>query len=141
MSDPGTSTPPAEPPADRYGTRAPRRRSGRGRTVAVVAGLAAAVAVVAWFSFDQSRDQPVSFDAVGFEVQGPERTDITFQVHMPPGTTAVCTVDALAPSYAQVGTLDVPVGPADESTSTYTVQIRTSEEATTAVVADCATTS
>lgn len=135
MSDASIST----PPADRYGARGPRR-TGRARTVAIVAGLVAAVAVVAWFAIEQNRATPVSYDVVGFEVQGPERTDITFQVHMPAGTTAVCTVDALAESYAQVGTLDVPVGPSDSSTSTYTVEIRTSEEATTAVVADCATT-
>ncbi len=136
MSDPSIST----PPADRYGTPAPRRRTGRGRTVAIAAALAAAVAVVGWFTVEQNRDEPVSYDVVGFEVQGPEQTDITFQVHMPAGTTAVCTVDALAPSYAQVGTVDVPVGPRDSATSTYTVAIHTSEEATTAGVTDCVAT-
>ncbi|GAA1710920.1 hypothetical protein GCM10009809_04110 [Isoptericola hypogeus] len=132
MSDPSIST----PPADRYGTR-PARRPGRGRTVAIVAALVAAVVLVAWFSFEQSRSNPVSYEDVGFDVLGPEQVDVTFQVHMPPGTTAVCTVEALAPSYAQVGTVDVPVGPSDQTTSTYTVQVRTSEEATSGVVAGC----
>ena len=74
---------------------------------------------------------------VSFDVRDAEQVDVTFQVHMPPGTTAVCEVEALAPSYAQVGTLDVPVGPSETQTSTYTVTLRTSEEATTAVIESC----
>jgi len=139
MSEASTPT----PPADRYGTthrpRRPSSATGLSTRVKVLIGvaLAAAVALAAWFSIEQTRRDPVSFDVIGFSVQGPEQVDVTFQVHMPPGTTAVCTVDAVAESFAQVGTIDVPVGPSQERTTQYDVTVRTSEEATTAVVDRC----
>lgn len=136
MSESPTPTPSADPHADRYGTR-PRRALGTRGRVAVVAALAAAVGVTAWFAVEQTRSEPVTAEVVGFDAPGPEQIEVTFQVHMPPGSTAVCTVEALASSYAQVGTLDVPVGPVDGTTSTHVVTVSTSEQATTGVVDDC----
>jgi hypothetical protein len=133
MSEPVSPT----PPADRYGTRPQRRGLGTGGKVAIGAALAAAVGVAAWFSVEQTRRDPVDVDVVSFDVRDAEQVDVTFQVHMPAGTSAVCEVEALAPSYAQVGTLEVPVGPSEELTSTYTVTVRTSEKATTALVESC----
>lgn len=133
---------PAAPPAGRYdaaprGTAAGRRR---GRTVAVVVALAACVGVAAWFTVAQQERTPISTTVHSFDVVGPEAVDVTFDVTMRAGTTGVCTVDALSESYAQVGTVDVPVGPNDGLVSRYTVTVRTSEEATTGVVAGCRTT-
>lgn len=132
------------PPADRYGRRAPGGATadglGRAAKVAIGAALAAAVALTAWFAAEQTGRNPVTADVVSFSVPSPERIDVTFQVHMPPGTTAVCTVEALAPTYAQVGTVDVPVGPSEGRTSGYTVTVQTSEEATTGVVDRCVVT-
>ncbi|WP_143762127.1 DUF4307 domain-containing protein [Isoptericola variabilis] len=141
MSDPAIPT----PPADRYGTRGPGgqgadRRLGTGAKIAIGAALAAGVAGAAWLAAEQTRQAPVTVDVVGFTVPSPEQIDVTFQVHMPRGTTAVCTVDALSQSYAQVGTLEVPVGPSEGLTSRHTVTVRTSEEATTAVVDRCVVT-
>lgn len=136
MSESPTPTPSADPHADRYGAR-PRRALGTRGRVAAVAVLAAAVGVTAWFAVEQTRSEPVTAEVVGFDAPGPEQIEVTFQVHMPPGSTAVCTVEALASSYAQVGTLDVPVGPVDATTSTHTVTVGTSEQATTGVVEDC----
>lgn len=141
MSEPVSPT----PPADRYGTARAgqdgrqdgRRPLGTGAKVAIGVALAAAVGVAAWFSVEQTRRDPVTVEMVGFDVRDAEQVDVTFQVHMPPGTTAVCEVEALAQSYAQVGTIEVPVGPAEQQTSTYSVTVRTSEEATTAVVDSC----
>ncbi|MFV2144689.1 DUF4307 domain-containing protein [Isoptericola sp. G70] len=129
-------------PAGRYGGAArasstPARGPGRGAKVAIGVALAAAVGATAWFSLAQSAADPVTAEMVSFDVVDAERVDVTFQVHMPPGTTAVCTVDALSTSYAQVGTLDVPVGPADGRTSAYQVTVGTSEQATAADVTDC----
>jgi len=133
MSEPVSPT----PPADRYGAPRGRRPLGTGAKVAIGAALAAAVGVAAWFSVEQTRRDPVDVDVVGFDVRDAEQVDVTFQVHMPPGTTALCEVEALAPSYAQVGAIEVPVGPSESRTSVYTVTLRTSEEATTAVVESC----
>ncbi|MCK0117843.1 DUF4307 domain-containing protein [Isoptericola sp. S6320L] len=132
-------------PPGRYGdsptTPATARRGpGRGAKVAIGVALAAAVGATAWFSFARTAADPVTAEMVGFEVVDAEHLDVTFQVHMPPGTTAVCTVDALSTSYAQVGTLEVPVGPVQDRTSAYTVTVGTSEEATAADVTACAPT-
>jgi hypothetical protein len=126
-------------PSDRYGSagRAPRSGSGRGRKVAIGVALAGAVAAVGWYTAVQQQSSPVDYDDIGFHVVDAEHVDAKFQVHMPPGTRAVCTVDALSPSYAQVGTLDVEVGPVDTRTSAYEVTIGTSEEATAATVVGC----
>ncbi|MEG3614485.1 DUF4307 domain-containing protein [Isoptericola haloaureus] len=131
-------------PADRYGTAGPAGGSarrggplGRGAKAAIAAALTAAVAGTAWFATLRQADDPVAHDMVSFDVLGPEEIEVTFQVHMPVGTTATCTIEALAPSYAQVGTLDVPVGPAQTRTSAYEVTVGTSQEATSAVVAGC----
>jgi hypothetical protein len=99
--------------------------------------LTAAVGLTAWFTIAQQQAHPVEHDVVGFDVHDAESIDVTFQVHMPPGTTAVCTIEALAPSYAQVGTVDVEVGPAESRTSVYEVTVGTSQEATSGVVAGC----
>lgn len=126
-------------PSDRYGRTGttPARGIGRWGRVAIGVALAAAVGLTAWFAFAQNTSDPVSHDMVGFTVVSPEQVDVTFQVHMPPGTTAVCTLDALATSYAQVGTLDVTVGPVETRTTAYEVTLSTSEEATSAIVSGC----
>lgn len=135
-------------PAGRYGgspTAADRattsgRGLGPGAKAAIGVALAAAVAATAWFSFAQSTADPVTAEMVGFDVVDAEHLSVTFQVHMPPGTTAVCTVDALAASYAQVGTLDVPVGPVQDRTSAYEVTVGTSQQAESADVTGCVVT-
>ncbi|PFG44130.1 uncharacterized protein DUF4307 [Isoptericola jiangsuensis] len=126
-------------PDDRYGSarRPAARGTGRGAKIAIGAALVAAVAAVGWYTVAQQQAAPVDHEDIGFTVVDAEHVDAQFQVHMPPGTRAVCTVDALSPSYAQVGTLDVEVGPVDTRTSAYEVTIGTSQEATTATVVGC----
>ncbi|OLT55351.1 DUF4307 domain-containing protein [Cellulosimicrobium sp. CUA-896] len=126
---------PARPPAGRYG---PEPSAAR-RRLAVVAIAAAAVvglAVVVVIGL-RLASEPVRHDMVGFDVEGPERIEVTFDVSMAPGTTARCTIDALAESYAQVGTVDVTVGPVETLESRWTVGVATSELATTGVVESC----
>ncbi|WP_402466908.1 DUF4307 domain-containing protein [Isoptericola aurantiacus] len=129
-------------PADRYGRAGatPRRRPGRGRKVAIGVALTAAVAAVGWYSFARNAADPVTSEMVGFTAVDAEHVEARFQVNMPPGTTAVCTLDALAPSYAQVGTLDVPVGPSESRSTGYEVTIGTSQLATSVDIASCAVT-
>lgn len=127
---------PLRPPAGRYGPEptALRRRLAVGGIV-LVALVGVAITLVIGL---RSANEPVRFQDVGFSVVGPERVDVTFEVYMDPGTTAVCTLDALSESYAQVGTVDVTVGPVDVSEARYTVQVATSELATTGIVHSCA---
>ena len=62
---------------------------------------------------------------------------MTFDVSMPPGTEAVCTVTALSKNFAEVGAVDVEVGPDAARTARHTVTIATTELATTGVVDHC----
>ncbi|NLF04255.1 MAG: DUF4307 domain-containing protein [Actinomycetales bacterium] len=121
--------------AERYG-RSPSARAQRlgrvGIGLLALVGLAVALWVAVAFA-----DQPVRWDDVGYRVDGPASTQITFDVIMDPGTTATCRVQALSSSYAQVGVLDVAVGPADTRTSRYVETIPTAEEAVTAIVDTC----
>jgi hypothetical protein len=126
---------PLRPPPGRYGPEpTPRRRR------LVVAGivLVALVGVAITLAIGlRSANEPVRYKDFGFDVVGPERVDVTFDVYMDAGTTAVCTLDALNESYAQVGTVDVTVGPVDVTEARYTVEVATSELATTGIVQSC----
>ncbi|MCP2264447.1 DUF4307 domain-containing protein [Promicromonospora thailandica] len=115
----------------------PRPKLSVGARVAVATALAAGVAIAAWFTIVDTRRDPVTFTDVGFSVASAEEVDVTFDVSMPPGTAAVCTVTALSRSYAEVGAVDVEVGPAQERTTRHTVTIATTELATTGLVDHC----
>jgi hypothetical protein len=144
---------PPTPPADRYGRRRPTaahgdaelepdggparsRLSGRAK-VAIALGLALGVALAAWLSFAQYQRSPVTADVVSFRVTSAEQIEIDFQVSMPVGTKAVCTVEALSKSFAQVGTMQVPVGPSKTATTRYSVTLRTSQRADAGTVNGC----
>lgn len=128
---PGTSAPVA---SGRYDT-------GRGisRTTQVrlaVAAVTVAVLSIAWVTMGPSATTVRGKD-FGYSVQGPESVDITFDVSKPKDSTVICTVEALNENYAQVGTKDVTIGPAEVSEARYTTTIATTELAVTAVVDEC----
>ncbi|MBO0611169.1 DUF4307 domain-containing protein [Myceligenerans salitolerans] len=133
----------SDPLADRYGRPARetgpsgRPRLSVGARIAIAAALAVGVAGAAWFAWSDAQRNPVSFRDVGFSVESAELVSVTFDVMMPPGTTAVCTVTALNPSYAEVGSLDVEVGPDERDAVRVTADVRTTQEATTGIVDRC----
>ncbi|MCL1869634.1 MAG: DUF4307 domain-containing protein [Promicromonosporaceae bacterium] len=126
---------PPSPPTDRYG------RSGggltRGRKIAIAVALVLAVAFAGWLALAQFMASPVQADVVSFRVTSAEEIQIDFQVSMSPGTKAVCTVTALASDFSEVGTKQVPVGPARTDTARYTVTLRTSQKADSGVIDGC----
>ena len=128
-----TPTPAPELPAGRYGSTAGpgRRRAGR---VAMVALGVLAVAVAAWLALGQDG---LSWKVVGFRVDGPTSTAITFDVTKDADATVTCRVQALSESYAEVGVQTVEVGPAGTATQRVTTTIPTSELAVSAVVESC----
>jgi predicted hotdog family 3-hydroxylacyl-ACP dehydratase len=115
----------------------PRPKLSVGARIAVVLALAAGVAIAAWFTIVDTQRDPVTFVDVGFSVVSAEEVDVTFDVSMPPGTEAVCTVTALSKNFAEVGAVDVEVGPDAARTTRHTVTIATTELATTGVVDHC----
>lgn len=119
-------------PSGRSGTLTPG-----GRKFAIVLGtlaIALAVAYIAWASFvpDTIRGKNV-----GFNVKSSEVIEITFDVAKPLDVTVICSLDALNTNYAQVGTKDVEIGPAEQFEQRFTTEIRTTETAVTAVVESC----
>ncbi|MEK8227929.1 DUF4307 domain-containing protein [Oerskovia sp. M15] len=100
------------PPAGRYGPE-PTVRRRRLAVAGIVATALVGIGITVWIGLGQA-STPVRYDDFGFKVVSSEQIDVTFQVSMKPGTQAECTIDALASSYAQVGTVDVVVGPSDQ---------------------------
>jgi len=140
-SEPGTTERSLD---ERYG-----RRPGHGprsRAVLVVGGLALAAIAVAWAAWVALTvtDRPVTWQDVAFDVTGDTATRVTFDVHfagdLPDDAEAVCTVRALNQVMAEVGLLDVTVGPASRETLRTTVDVPTSERAVTGMVEECAVT-
>ncbi len=117
---------------ERYGRTTPRR--------SVVVALAAALCLLAvgwaaWAAWS-GRNQ-VHWQDVAFDVSANAHAGLTFDVTLRPGTTTVCTVHALNRAFAEVGRMDVPVGPSTARTVRRSVVIATSEQAVTAVVKRC----
>ncbi|WP_255596094.1 DUF4307 domain-containing protein [Cellulomonas sp. C5510] len=123
------------PPEGRYG-RPPTPRGRRATRAAVAVLAVVGVALVVWLGVGQART-PVRWDEVGFRVDGPTATELTFDVTKAPGTTAVCQVQALSERYAEVGVRTVEVGPAGTRTQRVTTTIPTAEQAVSAVVESC----
>lgn len=131
---PGPTPPgPTLPPAGRYGPTTRARRAWV--APAVVLGILATAAFV-WLASGVTRD-PVQWQDVGFSITGPESIDVTFEVTKDPEDTARCRIRALSRSYAEVGVLEVDLGPASESVQRFTVTLATSELAVTGTVEGC----
>ncbi|MBF0723839.1 DUF4307 domain-containing protein [Sanguibacter inulinus] len=101
-----------------------------------VAAVTVAVLSIAWVTMGPTASTVRGKD-FGYSVKGPEAVDITFDVAKPKDSTVVCTVEALNENYAQVGTKEVTIGPAEVSEARYTTTIATTELAVTAVVDEC----
>lgn len=128
-----TPTPAPELPAGRYGRPAGpgRRRAAR---VAMIALGVLAVALAAWLALG---GDGLTWKMVGFRVDGPTSTQVTFDVTKDADATVTCRVQALSESYAEVGVQTVEVGPAGTATQRVTTTVPTSELAVSAVVESC----
>lgn len=129
------STPPDLPEPEDEAANARPRLSRRG-WVAVGAGLAALIAVAAWFGWDQA-SQPVRWQDVGFTVLSPTQTEVTFDVYLYTDQPITCHVHAMNVQYAEVGVGEVQVDPSLGSEQRFTLTIPTVEEANAALVRAC----
>ena len=127
--------PAPRPPVGRYGPE-PTAATRRLQRVGLAALVVVAMIVLAWVGSGVLRD-PVQWRDVGYKVEGPGSTRVTFDVTSDVGTAATCRVVALSSSYAQVGVLDVTVPPADHRTRRTTVTVPTVELAVTGGVEGC----
>ncbi len=123
------------PPAGRYGPE-PTAAARTWRRAGLVVLVLAALAVLAWVGIATLRD-PVQWRDVGYHVDGATSIQVTFDVTKSASASATCRVRALSQSYAEVGVMDVPVGPGTTSTQRVTVTVPTSETAVTGTVQTC----
>ena len=122
------------PTDDRYG-----RASSPARRRALIAGLAVLVlAALTWFAWAAySGRQSATGTDVGFVVVDDGTVQVTFDVSKPRDATASCTIEALDPGFAVVGTVAVRVGPADHDVVRRTATVRTPNRATAGRVVSC----
>lgn len=128
------SATPSAPGPGRYDTHRGISRTTQVRLA--VAAVTVAVLSIAWVTMGPSAST-VRGKEFGFSVQGPEAVDITFDVAKPKDATVRCTVEALNENYAQVGTKEVTIGPAEVGEARYTTTIATTELAVTAIIDEC----
>lgn len=122
-------------PADRYGRAGadPRRRR---LAVALIAAVAVAFVVLVVLIGLQAAREPVRWQNVGFDVQGPAVVEVTYEVIKSPDDWAECTLVALNEGYAQVGVRTVLIGPG-EQVQRFRSTVSTAELATTGIVDSC----
>lgn len=119
-------------PADRYGRAVPSQR----KMVILGAVLVASItAWVAWASFGSGN--PVTYSKLSQHVVDQTLVDVTFQVAMPPGKRAICTVRAVNTGRTPVGNVDVTVGPSTDRSFSVTVRLPTMEQAAAGDVKAC----
>lgn len=104
--------------------------------VLVGVGLAALVAVVAWYALVAAQE-PVRWKDVGFSIVSPTQIDVTYEVYLYTDQDATCVVRALNPRFTEVGVATVEVVRANGAQQRLTTPITTTEEATTAQVQYC----
>ncbi|MFV0460317.1 MAG: DUF4307 domain-containing protein [Actinomycetales bacterium] len=129
------NTPPVRP-AERYGDIRPAWHSTLARVLVVTLAVLG-LAWVIWAGWTAAT-KPVRFTDVGFEVIDDTQVDATFDVTVYSGTTATCTVQALASDFSVVGAEQVEIEVAQEGLTTrQQVSVLTQQRAVTAVVDDC----
>lgn len=127
---------PAGVPVDRYGGPPDPRTRRRGVVALWVVGVVGTVAA-AWIGYSMAAG-PVSWQDVGFRVDGDARVEVVYDVSRPdPSVPVRCTLEALNEQYAQVGVVTVDVPPAADRTVRRSDVVRTSELAVTGIVKGC----
>lgn len=82
-------------------------------------------------------DREVRWRDVGFDVVDAEQVQVTFEVYGTEGQRVRCLVRAADARYADVGQVEVDVGPLPEQGQSVVVEVRTVEPAASASVRTC----
>jgi len=118
--------------ATRYGQK--KARPGRFRWLAY-GGVAAMT--IGSVGLGLANWSPIQATTISFRVVSPWVTEVDFEIQMPPGSVAVCELEALNNAFAVVGYVKQSFGPFDQLITNQNVQINTYEEAVTGLVANC----
>ena len=113
-------------------------RSGSKRTVWILGGALAAVAVVvlAWFTIANTASA-VDADATAFEVHDRHSVTVRFQVTAQPGSPVTCALEAQDTEHGVVGWRVVEYAASDAHTRRHEETIPTVAEATAGLVSAC----
>ena len=118
--------------AARYGQK--KARPGRFRWLAYGGVAAMTIGAV---GLGLASWSPIQATTISFRVVSPWVTEVDFEIQMPPGSVAVCELEALNNAFAVVGYVKQSFGPFDQLITNQNVQINTYEEAVTGLVANC----
>ena len=118
--------------ATRYGQK--KARPGRFRWLAYGGVAAMTIGAV---GLGLANWSPIQATTISFRVVSPWVTEVDFEIQMPPGSVAVCELEALNNAFAVVGYVKLSFGPFDQLITNQNVQINTYEEAVTGLVANC----
>ena len=123
--------------AQRYG---PARDPRRGRRTTWVLAITLAVLTAAfgvWVAVDRLGPS-VSTQEISFFV-APDDTsvEVLFEITMPPGAQADCTLEALDANFGQVGLLDTRLGPFEDRVNQVRIPVATSAPPVTGIVRSC----
>ncbi|HEU4808804.1 MAG TPA: DUF4307 domain-containing protein [Homoserinimonas sp.] len=137
-----TSTPPGagagrEGLDARYGRTGQKRR--RDRTIAWVGAIAFVIvfaAWVVWVAFDGTGDTIGSRD-IGHKVIDDRTVSISYDVSMPPGTTAKCALQVQNDTHNIVGWKVVDIPASDSYTQAFTDTVRTTQLGVTGLIYRC----
>lgn len=122
----------AELLSQRYGEK--QSNPKRTRLLTVI-GIALLTAIAAWFGF--ANYSPLSYQDIGFRVINNTTVEVDFEVTAPAGTVAICAIQALNNSFAQVGWVELILPASESSTNRHTVTLTTTELAVTGLVDEC----
>lgn len=118
--------------ANRYG-----KKSANPKLFRIFAYLALATFTIGTIALGLANWNPIQSTTVGFRVVSPWVTEVDFEIQMPPGEVAECSIEALNNSFAVVGHITRSFGPFDQLITTHTVAVNTYEEAVSGLVDSC----
>jgi hypothetical protein len=98
--------------------------------------VVAVLGFAGWVSLERSRSG-VNWIELGVVPHGSRSATVSFQVSLPSGRSAVCTVRAVNDALTEVGRTDVVVGPAPTGQVRLSTTVRTAETATGGGVKAC----
>lgn len=122
----------AELLSQRYGDKPSNPKRTR---VLTWVGVGLLTAIAAWFGF--ANYSPLSYQDIGFRVINDTTVEVDFEVTTPVGTVAICAIEALNNSFAQVGWVELMLPASEAETNRHTVTLTTTELAVTGLVDEC----
>jgi len=122
----------AELLSQRYGDKPTNPKRTK---VLTLVGIALLTVIAAWFGF--ANYSPLSYQDIGYRVINNTTVEVDFELTAPAGSVAICAIQALNNSFAQVGWIELVLPASEATTNRHTVTLTTTELAVTGLVHEC----